>query len=148
MYGLYNLSESNVVNSISRIDSGPDAGKLKITVNVTPLITKDIIAHPSDVYEDGRIGTHGYSALKIAKGHCVSTRTDFKEEKVLSIETADNGNAWIDHEGMDWLLEKKPSDSQTESLYADLIHSRAKKFASTKREKKDLLHELKYIIEK
>jgi hypothetical protein len=148
LYSLYNLSESNVVHSINRIDSGSDAGKVRISVLASPLVTRDIIADPRHIHDGGRVGTHGYSAIKVTQGHCLSTGTDFKEEKIFAIETASSNNAWIDSEGLDWLLQKKSDDSETNSLYADLVHSRAKNFANVKRDNKDMLHDLKYVIER
>ena len=148
LVGLYHLSESNVVHSINRIDSGANAGKIRISVLASPIVSRDIIADPAHIHDGGRVNNHGYSALKVTQGYWVSTGTEFKEEKIFAIETADNGNAWIDHEGLDWLLQKKTDDSETNKLYADLVHSRAKGFASVKRDNKDMLYDLKYVIER
>jgi len=69
LVSLYNLSESNVVHSINRIDSGANAGKVRISVLASPLVTRDIIADPTHIHDGGRVGTHGYSALKVTQGH-------------------------------------------------------------------------------
>lgn len=148
LYGLYNLSENNVVHRIQRIDNGQDEGKIRISVAVSPIITRDIIAHPKDILDGGRVGTMGYSALKIQRGYDVYENKDFNDERIFAIETHENGNVWIDQEGMDWLLQKKEEGSQTDDLYADLVHQRAKDYANYKREKKDLLQELRYVIER
>lgn len=147
LYGLYNLSESNVVHSITRIDSGSDKGKVKITIALTPLVTKYIIADAKDVVDGGRIANMDVSALKIKAGYDSKTGDLFTEERVYTMETAGSDNAWIDAEGMDWLLAKKEHGSETDALYADLIHGRAKQIANSKRESKDLIHEIRYALE-
>ena len=147
LYGLYNLSESNMVSSISRIDEGGDAGKVKVSVYVSPIVTKEVIADPKDIVDGGRIARLDMSALRIKKGYDVQTGKEFTEERVYTMETEGSDNAWVDVEGMDWLLDKKLESSETDELYAELIHDRCKQIANTKREQKDLLNEVRYAIE-
>jgi hypothetical protein len=148
LYGVYNLSEQNIIHSIERIDSGVDKGQVKISVSISPFITRDIIADPQNIIDGGNVGNIGLSAIRVTKGYDLSTNLEFNEERVYALDNASNGNAWVDQEGLDWLLEKKDgSSSQTEALYADLIHERAKRYANTKREKKDIVSELRHIIE-
>jgi len=149
LYGVYNLSESNIVHSIERLDSGSDEGKVKISISVSPFITRDIIADPKDIIDGGNVGKLGISALRVQKGYDLHTSKEFNEERVYAIDNGKDGNAWIDEEGMDWLLQKKTQGaSETDELYADLIHQRAKTASTTKREGKDFLAELRYVIEK
>ena len=149
LYGVYNLSESNIVHSIERLDSGANEGQIKLSIAVSPFITKDILADPADVINGGNIGKFGISALRVTKGYDLSTSTEFIKERVYTIDTSDDGNAWIDEEGMDWLLQKKGEGStQTEELYADLIHKRAKDASTYKRPSQNVLEELRYVVEK
>ena len=148
MYGVYNLSEQNMVHSIERLDSGVDEGKVKISIAVSPLVNRDIIADPQDIIDGGNVGDLGLSALRVAKGYDMHTKKEFEVERLYGLDSTTNGNAWVDQEGMDWLLEKKDgATSETEDLYADLVHHRAKKYANTKRERKDIVSELRHIIE-
>lgn len=146
LYGLYNLSESNVVNSITRIDSGSEKGKIKITINVSPLVTKDLIVDPRHIQDGGRVGSEGLIAVRVLEGYDVSKGKTFNDERVYILEGEKTGNAWIDTEGLNATLQK-PSDAQTDSLFADLVHTRAKRIANTKRESKDLIQELRFVIE-
>jgi hypothetical protein len=147
LYGLYNLSENNIINNISRIDSGSDKGMIKISIAISPIVSKHIIADPKHVTDGGRIANLDLNAIKISQGFDSQTGNKFTEERVYTLETQESGNAWVDQEGMDWVLHKKIVNSQTDSLYAELIHERAKQIASSKRESKDLLQELKFAIE-
>lgn len=45
--GMYKLNESNVVNSIEFVKEGEHAGKLKINVSTSFLLSKNIIADVS-----------------------------------------------------------------------------------------------------
>ena len=148
LYGVYNLSETNTVHAIERLSEGSDAGKIKISIAVSPFITRDILASPEDVQDGGNIGKLGISALKVAKGYDFHTSSEFNTERVYTIDTSDEGNAWVDSEGMDWLLQQTNTNSQTDDLYADLVHQRARDLANSKREKRDFLTELRYVVEK
>ena len=147
LYGLYNLSEHNLVSSITRVDSGSDEGKVKLSIALSPLVTKDIIAEPQDVTDGGRIAGLDLTAIRIAKGFDTRSGKTFTDERVYTLETQDSGNAWVDQEGMDWLFQKKIDNSQTDSLFAELVHERAKQIANSKREQKDLIQEVKFAIE-
>lgn len=146
LYGLYNLSESNVINSITRIDSGSDKGKMRISICISPLVTKDLVVDSKDIQDGGRVGSEGLIAIRLLQGYDVSKGANFTEERVYILEGEKTGNAWIDTEGMLATLQKS-SDSQTDHLFADLIHTRAKRIANTKRESKDLIQELRFVVE-
>ena len=149
LYGVYNLSESNIVHSIERLDEGAYKGQVKLSIAVSPFITRDILADPVDIIDGGHVGKLGISALRVTKGYDLSTSKEFTKERVFAIDTSGEGNAWVDEEGMDWLLQKKAEGStQTDELYADLIHKRAKDASTYKREKKNVMEELMYVIEK
>lgn len=148
LYGVYNLSESNTVHAIERLSHGSDAGKIRLSIAVTPFITRDILAEAQDIHDGGNIGKLGISALKVTKGYDLHTRSEFDSERVYTIDTSDEGNAWVDSEGMDWLLQKKDTSSKTDDLYADLVHQRARDIANSKRERRDFLTELRYVVEK
>lgn len=147
LYTIYNFSENNIIHSIERIDSGSDEGKVRISVADSPFITHDIIAEPNHIIDGGNVGENGISALKVTQGFDVKLNKEFNEERLFSIDTSSDGNAWINHEGMDWLLQSKDTSSETDSLYADLVHQRAKDLSTAKRERKDFLQELRYAIE-
>jgi hypothetical protein len=148
LHSIYNFSERDIVHSIERIDSGSDAGKIKISIAVSPFVTKDIIANVEDIFNGGNVGKTGFSALKVNKGYDCNTKESFNKMRIYALDTSSDGNAWIDREGIDWLLEEKDSNSQTDKLYADLIHHRAKKASNTKRERKDILQEIIYAVER
>lgn len=149
LYSGYNFYERDIVNSISRVDSGSDKGKVKLSISVYPFVTRDIIADPKDIVSGGTAGDTGLSAIKVSRGYDAHTRADFEKERIYAIDTGSDGNAWIDREGMDWLLQRKSEGpSETDDLYADLIHERAKKLAEAKRVKKDFFQEIKYAIER
>jgi hypothetical protein len=148
LYSIYHMSEQNTIHSIERIDSGKDEGKIRIAVAISPIITKDLIVHPDDIIDGGNVGKSGISAIKINKGYDCNTNSDFKKERIYSLDTSTDGNTWIDREGIDWLLQKKISDSETDNLYADLIHQRAKSASFAKRDRKDILQEIIYAVEK
>lgn len=148
LYGVYNLSQKNVVHSIERLDSQGDEGSIKLSIAVTPFVNRDIIADPKDIFDGGRLGSRGLSALRVTKGYDLHTSSEFNKERVYHIDISDNGNAWIDEEGMDWLLQRNTGeDSKVDDLYADLIHQRAKNAASTVREQ-NFLQEFRYAVEK
>mmetsp|Transcript_16830 Transcript_16830/g.18754 ORF Transcript_16830/g.18754 Transcript_16830/m.18754 type:complete len:368 (+) Transcript_16830:4-1107(+) len=148
-YGVYNLSESRIVHSIERLDSGADEGKIKLSISASPFVTRDIIADPTDIHDGGYIGKLGISALRVTKGYDLHTSKEFISERTYAIDTSSDGNAWVDEEGMDWLIQKKEDGSSTtDDLYADLIHKRAKDAANTKREGKNFLQEFMHVIEK
>jgi hypothetical protein len=69
LVGLHHLSESNVVQSITRIDSGNNAGKIRISILASPIVSRDIIADPAHIHDGGRVGNNGYSALKVTQGY-------------------------------------------------------------------------------
>jgi hypothetical protein len=46
---MYKLNESNIVNSIEFVKEGEHAGKLKINVSTSFLVSKNIIADISNV---------------------------------------------------------------------------------------------------
>jgi hypothetical protein len=69
LVGLFHLSESNVIQSINRIETGSLAGKIRISVLASPIVSRDIIADPADIHDGGRVGNHGYSALKVTQGY-------------------------------------------------------------------------------
>lgn len=43
LYGVLNFGESDIVNEIRVIEEGPNHGKLKISVGVSPFVSKSII---------------------------------------------------------------------------------------------------------
>lgn len=149
LFGIANLSESNIVHSIERLDTKGDEGKIKLSIAVTPFVNRDIIADHSDIHDGGNVGKLGISALRVSKGYDLHTSTEFTQERVYNIDTSDEGNAWVDEEGMDWLLQSTTgSASQTDSLYADLIHQRAKNAGSATEVKRDLIEQIRYAVEK
>ncbi len=149
LYGIYNMSESNIVHSIERLDTKGDEGKIKMSIAITPFVNRDIIADHTDIIDGGNLGKRGISALRVTRGYDLHTSTEFNTERVYTIDTSDDGNAWIDDEGMDWLMQTETgSGSQTDELYADLVHQRAKSASTHVRERKDFLQELRYAVEK
>lgn len=119
------FNESNTVDSISVIEEGQHAGKVKVTVAKSPFITREIVVDQADLQ---RVITHQespFAQIVANKGFDVNAGTTFDSPQGLTLSK----DAFIDSEGLDWILSQNDG-SEVDALFTDLVHSRAKAVAA------------------
>lgn len=125
LYGMLSFSESQIVNSISVIESGDHVGKLLINIGVSAFASKNIIASVRDVQsvmqlENDNIGEEDGDGniIKVDKYYDESTGKLVEQETIFSLP----GDAYRNKVYLDWILSDKSEEETLVDDYQDLIH--------------------------
>jgi len=119
------FNESDTVDSISVIEEGPHAGKVKVTVAKSPFVTRELVVDQADLQRVNVHKNNPFAQIVATKGFDVNSGSSFDAPKGLVLSK----DAFVDSEGLDWIL-AKTEESEVDALFTDLVHSRAKAVAA------------------
>jgi hypothetical protein len=122
--GLTSFNENRYIDSIEIVQEGQNKGKVKIVYAVTPIIYHTVICDPSSISRRGVKKNDPFTEIAVSQGFYASKGTSFDEPMEFFLST----EAWIDHEGLDWILSRKEK-SEVNDLFTDLVSERVKKYA-------------------
>eukprot|EP00347_Sterkiella_histriomuscorum_P020859 403336193 len=118
IYGMLAFSDTNTINVIDIVDSGDHQGKLQITVGVSALSSKKIIADVKDVssilaLDNDNLGNEDIdsNAIKIDKYLDLSTGQQVTQPLLLALPA----DAYRNKVFIDWII----ADKENEGLLAD-----------------------------
>ena len=126
MFGISRFAETNFVDSIEVLPEGDaNAGQVKVTIALSPFVTREILAHPGDISRAIQNRNSPEAKVVISRGIDVHSGNKFDDPKLFKLSE----DAWVDREGLEWIL--TPSNgSDVDALFTDLINTRARKIAN------------------
>lgn len=133
MYGARAFAESNIISRIDYINEGEFKGLLRVSVQMSPFVSKTLIVNPKHTMSLCAVGQDDLGE-EDAEGNILfcseymDESTGVPERDGLFTLPADSHR---DKVTMEWIMAKKEEGSETDALFNELIQEKHETVAST-----------------
>jgi len=123
LYGLTAFNERSLISAIVPISEGQFAGKVRVTIQESPIVSRSIVVDPRVVRSIASLGDDDMGE-EDTEGNIVEIDSAFDEATGNPIEGGVftlPADAFRDLRFMEWFLAPKNAGSKTDALFNDLV---------------------------